>query len=242
MAIIGGIMKNLKGKTALVTGASRGIGREIAKGIAMIGCDVIIHASRVENLDETESLLAPYGVKVYKIGCDLGNPEALVEMLATIDRLYPRVGVVYNNAGISCDGQHPYKLDRELMDRIMEVNLYSMITICNHFLPKMHEAGFGRIVNVTSGAGNNPALEPYSISKAAVSKYTVDMASVLGGNVLMNLMTPDWVRTDMGGQGAPLGVESLLPGVLVPLLLDEGGPCGKLFVAPDYRNLGMPEA
>lgn len=129
------------------------------------------------------------------------------------------------------------------MDKIMEVNVYALITICNHFLPKMQEAGYGRIINFTSGITRMPELEPYAISKAAVSKYTEDMAILLeGGNVIMNLMTPGWVKTQMGGSEATLSVEDMLPGVLVPTLLDEGGPCGVLYNVPSYVGLTLEEA
>ena len=228
-------MKDVQGKTALVTGASRGIGQQVAKGLAMVGCNVIIHASRLENLAETEAMLLDYGVEVHKIASDLANPISVQKMLKDLDDKYPSVEIVYNNAAISCEPQELYQLDRALMEKIMEVNVYSLITICNHFLPKMQESGYGRIVNFTSGINRQPALEPYAISKAAVDKYTKDMAVLLeGSNVLMNLLTPGWVRTAMGGSEATLGVEDVLPGVLVPVLLKAGGQCGTLFSVPSY--------
>ncbi|QUI25374.1 SDR family NAD(P)-dependent oxidoreductase [Vallitalea pronyensis] len=231
-------MKNLGGKTALITGASRGIGQQIAIGLAMVGCDVIIHASRMENLNETEALLMDYGIHVYKIAADLSHPVMVQNMLEQMDEQYPQVDIIYNNAAMSCKPQDHYQLDRQLMDKIMEVNVYSLITICNHYLPKMQEQRYGRIINFTSGINRQPALEPYAISKGAVDKYTKDMAVLLeGSNVLMNLITPGWVRTAMGGSEATLDVGDVLPGVLVPALLEEGGPCGTLFNVPAYVGL-----
>ncbi len=236
-------MKDLKGKTTLVTGASRGIGREIAKGIALLGGDLIIHASKLENLGETEKVLGNYGVNVYKIEGDLGNPDSVNSMIKELDKNYPPIDIIYNNAAISCSPQSVFELDRSLMNKIMEVNVYSLITICNHFIPKMMERGFGRIINFTSGINRQPALEPYAISKAAVDKYTKDMAVLLEGtDVLMNLLTPGWVRTEMGGADATLGVEDVFPGVIVPALLDKGGPCGELFQVPKYVGLTLEEA
>lgn len=236
-------MKKMTGKTALVTGASRGIGQEIAKGLAMVGCDVIIHASRLENLKKTEALLLEQGVKVFKIASDLSQPLSVKEMLKDLDENYPQVDIVYNNAAISCDPQPVYEMDRGLLERIMEVNVYSLISICNHFLPKMLQAGYGRIINFTSGIHRQPVLEPYAISKAAVDKYTMDMAVLLeDSDVLMNLITPGWVRTSMGGPKATLGLEDVLPGVLVPALLDQGDAYGKLYNVPSYVGMTIEEA
>jgi len=236
-------MINIQGKTALVTGASRGIGQQIAIGLAKVGADVIIHASRLENLAETESMLLAYDVKVYKIAGNLGDTTSVQEMLATLDGTCSRVDIVYNNAAISCEPQSVYELDRKVMDKIMEINVYSLITICNHYLPKMEANGFGRIINFTSGIKDQPALEPYAISKAAVDKYTEDMAVLIKDtDVLMNTLTPGWVRTEMGGDSANLGVEDMYPGVLVPALLKKGDAYGRRFSVPDYVGLTLDDA
>ena len=115
------------------------------------------------------------------------------------------------------------------------VNTIAPITICNIIIPQMIKRGFGRVVNVTSGIKDEPQLMPYAASKAALDKFVFDMANHLKGTgVLMNLMDPGWLRTDLGGPNAPNPVESVLPGALVPVLLEEQ-VCGKLFRAQDFR-------
>ena len=116
-----------------------------------------------------------------------------------------------------------------------QVNTIAPITLCNLVLPGMIERKFGRVVNVTSGIKHMPQLMAYAASKAALDKYVYDMAPHLeGSGVTMNLLDPGWLRTDLGGPQAPDPVESVLPGALVPVLLEDG-TCGKWFSAQDYR-------
>jgi NAD(P)-dependent dehydrogenase (short-subunit alcohol dehydrogenase family) len=116
-----------------------------------------------------------------------------------------------------------------------QVNTIAPITLCNLMLPGMIARRFGRVVNVTSGVKDQPQMMAYAASKAALDKYVYDMAPHLQGTgVTMNLLDPGWLRTDLGGLQAPNPVESVLPGALVPVLLEDG-TCGKWFSAQDYR-------
>jgi 3-oxoacyl-[acyl-carrier protein] reductase len=94
---------------------------------------------------------------------------------------------------------------------------------------------WGRIVNVSSGISNQPELMAYSCSKAAIERYVRDMMpTLLGTNVLMNLLDPGWLKTDLGGSFAPNDVDSVLPGALIPILLEKEQGSGILFCAQDY--------
>src|ERR1039457_2564871 len=94
--------------------------------------------------------------------------------------------------------------------------------VCSSDLPKMVERKWGRIVNVTSGIADQPQLMPYSCSKAALDRYVRDLVTTLQGTgVLINLMDPGWLRTDLGGPQAPNDPDRVLPGALVPVLLEE---------------------
>lgn len=234
-------MKDLKGKLALVTGSSRGIGTQIAKGLASLGCDVILHARKIENLAETEKMLKDYNVKVYKIAAELSDKNQVETMLNELDKNHAKVDIVYNNAAIMCQRQDVFNTDRKAWDEVFEINVFALIKICEHYLPKMIKNNFGRIINFSSGIADQPELSPYALSKAAVDKYTKDMAIRLEGkNVLMNRIDPGWIKTDLGGPDAWEDLNSVLPGVLVPALLDKGGANGQLFRAQDYKNLELP--
>ena len=130
------------------------------------------------------------------------------------------------------------KITREEWQTTFQVNVFAIIALCTAFAPGMKRRGYGRIVNLTSGIRDIPQLAPYSVSKAAVDKYSRDLAAELQGtNVLVNYLDPGWLKTDMGGPNAQNGVETVLPGALVPALLDDHGPSGRFYAAQDYRDL-----
>jgi NAD(P)-dependent dehydrogenase (short-subunit alcohol dehydrogenase family) len=106
----------------------------------------------------------------------------------------------------------------------------------------MLEQRWGRVVNLTSGIADQPQLTAYAVSKAAVDKYVRDFApSLSGSGVMMNLLDPGWLRTDLGGPNAPGDPASVIPGGLVPALLDDG-ISGRFFRAQDYAGLSLADA
>ena len=112
-----------------------------------------------------------------------------------------------------------------------------MVQFCSAFIPIMVKRNWGRVVNVSSGIKDTPQLSPYSVSKAAVDKYTKDLAAELKNtNVLVNMLDPGWLKTDMGGENAEHEVETVLPGALVPVLLENFGPSGVFYQAQDFRR------
>ena len=120
--------------------------------------------------------------------------------------------------------------------------MISLAGICNRLVPLMLEQKWGRVVNLTSGIANQPELTAYAVSKAAVDKYVRDFApSLAGTGVMMNLLDPGWLRTDLGGPNAPNDPSSVLPGALVPALLDDG-ISGRFFCAQDYAGKSLAEA
>jgi NAD(P)-dependent dehydrogenase (short-subunit alcohol dehydrogenase family) len=121
-------------------------------------------------------------------------------------------------------------------ERSFAVNVTALIHICHNLIPGMVSRGWGRIINLTSGIKDQPELIAYSISKAAVDKFVTDTAGKLApAGVLINLLDPGWLRTDLGGPNAPGAVESVLPGALVPALLTDG-TTGHFFRAQDYAG------
>ena len=106
----------------------------------------------------------------------------------------------------------------------------------------MLERAWGRIINVTTGAVDQPELTTYTASKAAVDKYVMDFALRLSGTgVTMNLLDPGWLKTDLGGPSAPGEVSSVVPGALIPALVDDG-VSGRLFRAQEYAGMSLEDA
>lgn len=231
-------MKLLEGKWALVTGSSRGIGQQIAKGLAERKCNLVVHGRKPENTDTTVKLLKSSGVQVHVVSGDLSSKEGIQSVIDGVRSGPGHVDILYNNAAIMSAWKPIWEVTSSEWLDIFQVNLLAMIALCNAFAPDMKHCGYGRIINLSSGIKDTPNLAPYGVSKAAVDKYTQDLAAELNGsNVLVNCLDPGWLQTDLGGENAPYPVEDVLPGALVPALLDDNGPNGQRFAAQDFRML-----
>jgi NAD(P)-dependent dehydrogenase (short-subunit alcohol dehydrogenase family) len=230
-------MSKLSGKWVLITGASRGVGRQIALGLAEHGCRLILHGREASHCEPLRQALAERGVEARALGAELSNAA---EVDTLIDRVLAdpgRIDILYNNAAIMTPWREAHTTPTEDYRLSFEVNVIALTRLCDRLLPGMKERGWGRIVNVTSGIQNIRELLPYSMSKAAVDRYVRDVSpSLEGTGVVMSLMDPGWLRTDLGGDKAPNAVETCLPGVLVPLLAPDATPSGKFYCAQDYRT------
>jgi 3-oxoacyl-[acyl-carrier protein] reductase len=228
-------MIELKNKWALVTGSSRGVGLQISRALAAKGVHLILHS---RNKKHTESLVVEIralGLKCFDIEADLSDPAEAEKMAIKAEELSDGIDVLYNNAAIMTPWRKNFIAPSEDYQLSFNINVISLIKICDVILPAMLKRGFGRIINTTSGIQDQPELTAYAISKAAVDKYVKDLAVKLEGvNVLMNLLDPGWLRTDLGGPQAPNAVESVIPGALVPALLDKESGSGKLYRAQEY--------
>jgi short-subunit dehydrogenase len=236
-------MTDVKNKWAFITGAARGIGALEALFLAERGCNLIIHSrSKIHNADIEAKALAK-GVAVKSVECDLGDADSVEKMLAEIDGFGVDVDFVLNNAGL----QVAYRSDwftTPVSDftTSFNVNTIAPAVITYHFLQKMNAKGFGRIVNTTSGIDKEPQQAGYSASKAALDKFTNDLATTVDGtDVMINLTDPGWCRTDLGGPKAPNAPEDALPGVLVGLFADDK-KSGRLFRAGDFIGMTVERA
>lgn len=230
-------MKKLQHKWALITGSSRGIGQQIALGLAAEGCNIILHGRTLASIQETKVRLRAYSIEIAEACGALDSPEEVAAIVAAVHSGPGRVDILYNNAAIMTPGQSMWEIPHSDWLRTFQVNLYAVVQLCNAFAPAMAQRGFGRIVNITSGIQDQPDLTVYSVSKGAIDKYTKDLAAQMQGtNVLISHVDPGWLRTDLGGPNAEHPVESVLPGALVPALLPDFGPNGQFFAAQDYRH------
>jgi NAD(P)-dependent dehydrogenase (short-subunit alcohol dehydrogenase family) len=227
---------DLRGKWALVTGSSRGIGVQIAQGLAQHGCNLVLHSRHPSGTDALARTLATQ-VRVVALAAELSDQSAVDALAQEAQRLSGGIHILYNNAAIMT----PYRQDlaavtAEDYRRSFEVNVIAPIRLTFALLPGMRSKKFGRIIQVTSGIKNEPELMAYAASKAALDKFVHDMAPrLLGTGVTMNLLDPGWLRTDLGGPKAPNAVESVLPGALVPALAGDDMH-GQLICAQDYAR------
>jgi len=235
---------HIANKWALVTGASRGIGQQIALGLAARGVNLVLHSSSAPNQAATRTLLEGHAVQVTSVEGQLDDPEAISQFVAEAETVSGGIDILFNNAAVMTPATALFDTTQADYEQSFQVNLYSVIQICAYFAPRMKSRGFGRIVNVTSGIKDTPQLDAYSVTKAALDKYTRDLAIELQGTgVLANLLDPGWCRTDLGGPHAENDVTSVLPGALLPAMLGNqgsGAPKGVLFEAQDYAGIEWP--
>ena len=235
-------MTSLHGKWSFVTGASRGVGAHLAKGLAELGSNLVLHSRDLAHTTELAERLRASGVKVVTVAAELSDPTQIDPLLDRVQAA-ARIDVLYNNAAIQVPKQAAnWRTSVDDLRRSLEVNLITLIRICDRLAPPMLARGWGRIINLTSGIVDQPEQTAYAVSKAGVDKYVRDFAPKLRGTgVQMNLLDPGWLRTDLGGPNAPGDPASVLPGALVPALL-ENGESGRFFRAQDYAGLSLAAA
>lgn len=236
-------MVNVKGRWALITGASRGIGYLTALFMAKQGCNLILHSRKPENTEKVLSEVKALGVEAYAVSAELSNLDAVAAMLKEIDDKGTVVDIVLNNAGLQIAYRNEY-FNTPVSDytESFKINTIAPAMICYHFMPKMIERGFGRILNTTSGIRLEPQQAGYSASKAALDKITIDLGSTVEGtDVMINLTDPGWCRTDLGGPHAPNAPESAIPGIVVGAFVDDK-KSGRYLNAPFFTGMTLEDA
>lgn len=236
-------MVDLKGKWVFITGASRGIGYLSAIFMAKQGCNLILHSRNQESIKKVVNEVKEIGVEAYSMSAELSDLDSVKKMLEDIDSLGVRVDVVLNNAGLQIGYRNDY-FATPISDftESFKINTIAPAMICYHFMPKMIENGFGRIVNTSSGIRLEPQQAGYSASKAALDKITIDLGSVVEGtDVTINLADPGWCRTDLGGPNAPNPPESTIPGIVVGAFVNDK-KSGRWLGAQDFCGMSLEEA
>jgi NAD(P)-dependent dehydrogenase (short-subunit alcohol dehydrogenase family) len=220
----------LAGRTALVTGTSRGLGPAIARLFAAEGARVLTHA-------RTREAAAPAAAAVggEPVWGDLATEDGVRAVAEQAAAAAPELHVLVHNAGIGSPGgidDH----SREQFDRVMAVNAAAPLFLTQGLLAPLRAAGReGRIVIVSSDSGRftvpkNGISFPYRMSKAAVNMLALNLAAALAADgILVNAMHPGWVRTDMGGPNAPVAPEQAAQTALHLASLPDDGPSGLLW-------------
>lgn len=224
---------DIAGKCAFITGSSRGIGQQIALGLANLGCHIIVHGRTASSSNNTVQLLSKYDVDVHRVHGDLSNALELQSVIDQVNALDIVVDILYNNAAIMTEYKNDiWSHQRDEWESTFKVNVIALYELCRAFMPGMISQGFGRVINLTSDINKVPALMPYGASKWAVDKITDDIACTLDGTgVRINAMHPGWLQTDMGGANADHPVQAVLPGALTPAIISDDGPNGMYFEA-----------
>ncbi len=190
-------MDTLRGKTALITGASRGLGVHIAKALANQGMNLVLVARNAESLKKTSSVLKSSSVKIFTVAADVGNINQLSNLVDEVDTLANGIDILINNAGIDvCVPYHEMKTDD--IDQIIKVNLIAPMILSKLFLPKMIERGEGHIVNIASLSGlvGTPYEEAYTASKHGLVGFSRSL------------------RITAVGESYPVGISVICPGFI----------------------------
>jgi NAD(P)-dependent dehydrogenase (short-subunit alcohol dehydrogenase family) len=222
-------------KVALVTGANRGIGFEVCRQLAQKGYRVILTARDSAKAEGAARTLRATSGDVVALELDVTDSTSALIALRAATSLFQKVDVLVNNAAVLL-AENRRVLDTPLDDyrQSFETNVVGVVAVSQAFVPGMVRRGYGRVVNVSSGAGQLSRMgvyaPAYSISKAALNAFTRQLAAATEGTgVLVNCMNPGWVRTDMGGPGAPRSVEQGADTIVWLATLSSDGPTGEFF-------------
>ncbi|MET7750104.1 SDR family oxidoreductase [Micromonospora sp. NPDC005367] len=188
------------GRTALVTGAGRGIGRAIAAGLGRAGATVAVLARSEDELAETAALIQESGSRALVVPADLGDDEQLSGAIRRVRDELGDVDILVNNAGVVWPLAPSVRVDPAEWAAAMKINVVAAATLTFAFLPGMAERGWGRIVNVSTGAVANMASmiggNAYLASKAALEAHTINLGLELDGSgVTANVYRPGPVDT-----------------------------------------------
>lgn len=192
-------MMKLKERSALVTGANRGIGRAIALACAAEGADVAVGARSVDSLETVRKEIEAMGVTALPIRIDVSEPDSIVDAQNLVSETLGPVQILINNAGIA-GSVKVLEMDEEHWRQHIDVNLTGTFRVTRAFLPEMVESGWGRVINIASTAGKIGYLytAAYCASKHGVVGFTRALALEMAtANVTVNAICPGFVRTDM---------------------------------------------
>lgn len=216
-------MLGIEGKTAIVTGAGQGIGRDIALLLAAHGTDVAVIDVNLAGAEETISLLGQQGREGLALGCDIGDASQVEETVSQILKWHDQVHFLVNNAGITRDNLL-LRMSEEEWESVIRVNLTGTYNVTKAVSKHMIKKRFGRIVSISSviGVMGNAGQSNYAASKAGIIGFTKAVAKELAGrNINVNAIAPGFIETAMTGSLSEDVVEQMRR--LIPLGRFGGG-------------------
>ena len=233
----------MEGRVVLVTGAGKGIGKEVARQLAGLGATVLISARDADHARAaTEELTLAGDVRALPVDLNVADDASVQEAAAALERDPGRLDVLINNAAAYVDWSETASgADLSAARQVLEVNLFGPWRLTNALLPLLRQSAHPRIVNVSSGAGSHGddqfglakrsgAAASYGISKAALNALTSTLAAELAGTpILVNAVCPGLTATWLGAEA--MGARPVNDGaasVLWAATLPDGGPSGEL--------------
>lgn len=229
-------------RIAIVTGANRGLGLEACRQLATRGLRVVLTARDGAKAEAAAASLHAQGLgQVEAAVLDVSSDQSVAAFAERTLAGLPRVDVLVNNAGAIFESTHerdeqgaasPWVVSAETVLRAVDTNTLGAYRMLARVMPRMNEAGYGRVVNVTSGMGAltdmNGGWPAYRISKTALHAVTRVFHAEAAAGVKINAVCPGWVRTDMGGAGATRSIPEGAAGIVLAATLPEDGPSGAL--------------
>lgn len=223
-------------RTAIVTGGNRGIGHEIARQLMKNDIHVVIGCRDAVKCEQAVAALKKQGPNVSGHTLDVVDTHSVRRFVEHVDKHHGAPAILVNNAGVYPESTQAKVVDTptSIWRETIEINLFGPVRMCREVVPLMTRLRYGRIVNISSGLGQlqhmGEGSPAYRTSKAALNALTRTLAAeVAGSGILVNSMSPGWVRTDMGGDEAPRSVEEGADTAVWLCLLPSNGPTGQFF-------------
>ena len=237
-------------KIALITGANKGIGLETARQLGKLGITVLVGARDQAKGEAAVAELKKDGVDARAVKLDVDNSSDYAAVAKLIEKDYGRLDILVNNAGVMLDGRkgnETSKTSQDVLRKTFNTNFFAVVGLTQALLPLLKKSVGGRIVNLSSILGSNTLHATpgsfiydaktfaYDASKAALNSFTIHLAHELKDTkIKVNSAHPGWVKTDMGGEGAQLDVETGAKTSVELATLQDSGPNGA------FLHLGKP--
>jgi NAD(P)-dependent dehydrogenase (short-subunit alcohol dehydrogenase family) len=244
-------MGDATAKVALITGANKGIGLETARQLGKLGVTIVVGSRDLARGEQAAEVLRGVGVDARALKLDVANEADRQAAAKYIEKEFGKLDILINNAGVMLEAMgganKTSSTTQKDLRETFETNLFAPVALTQTLLPLLRKSAAGRIVNLSSILGSNtlqatpgsPIYEAkvfaYDASKAALNSFTIHLAHELKGTkIKVNSAHPGWVKTDMGGDGAPMEIVDGAKTSVELATLGEDGPTG------GYFHMGQP--